>query len=168
MLLEAAAAGVEIANAVAAPGVEPAAGGCRADADGPHPRALAVAALIAILTNEPARLGAELAHRALIAERDRLATGGRRPWFSTRPGSRRPPGRLWAERYDELRPLLDASIAQAPATGDSGRLAIGWPSAAGSPSDSVISPQPRWTLEPPRRLGARLRRSTEYSTVASS
>jgi DNA-binding CsgD family transcriptional regulator len=32
---------------------------------------------------------------------------------------------LWAERYAQVRPLLDASITQARITGDSGRLAIG-------------------------------------------
>jgi len=32
---------------------------------------------------------------------------------------------LWAERYAQVRPLLDASIAQARATGDSARLALG-------------------------------------------
>ena len=32
---------------------------------------------------------------------------------------------LWAERYAQVRPLLDASIAQARATGDGGRLALG-------------------------------------------
>ena len=32
---------------------------------------------------------------------------------------------LWAERYAEVRPLLDASIAQARACGDSSRLAAG-------------------------------------------
>ena len=32
---------------------------------------------------------------------------------------------VWAERYAQVRPLLDASIAQARATGDSGRLALG-------------------------------------------
>ena len=32
---------------------------------------------------------------------------------------------LWTERYAQVRPLLDASIAQARATGDSGRLAVG-------------------------------------------
>ena len=129
VLLEAAAAGVEIANAVVAPGVDArrraVRGRADADASSP-PELLAVAALIAILTNEPASVGAELAHRALIAERDRLATGGRRPWFSYATWFAQATGSLlWAERYDELRPLLDESIAQAPATGDSGRLAIG-------------------------------------------
>jgi len=32
---------------------------------------------------------------------------------------------LWAERYEEVRPLLDTSIAEARATGDCGRLAVG-------------------------------------------
>jgi DNA-binding CsgD family transcriptional regulator len=82
--------------------------------------------LIAILTNEPARVGADLAHRALTAERDRLPAESRRPWFSYATWFAQATGSLlWAERYDELRPLLDESIGRAPATGDSGRLAIG-------------------------------------------
>ena len=55
---------------------------------------------------------------------------------------------LWAERYDELRlcSMRRSPRRRRPATAAGSRS--GWPSAAGSPSDSVISPQPRWTLEP--------------------
>ena len=97
-----------------------------ADDPAAPPELLAAAAFISVLTNEPAEVGAELASRALLAGQ------------STPPGS---DGQavvlvrnvvlaatlslLWAERYAQVRPLLDASIAQARATGDSGRLAIG-------------------------------------------
>ena len=87
---------------------------------------LAVAAFTSVLTNEPAEVGAGLANRALLAEPTALAGSGGRPrfafatWFSLTTFSL-----LWAERYDQLRPLLDASIAQARVTGDSSRLAVG-------------------------------------------
>ena len=49
-----------------------------------------------------------------------------RPWFSFATWfSQATFSLLWAERYAQVRPLLDASIAQARATGDSSRLAIG-------------------------------------------
>ena len=48
------------------------------------------------------------------------------PWFSfTTWFSLTTFSLLWAERYAEVRPLLDASIAQARVTGDSSRLAVG-------------------------------------------
>jgi DNA-binding CsgD family transcriptional regulator len=94
----------------------------------PSPRELplAVAAFTSILTNEPAEVGAELATRALLAGGS--APGGSRgkPWFSFATWfSLTTFSLLWAERYAQLRPLLDASIAEARATGDSSRLAVG-------------------------------------------
>ena len=88
---------------------------------------LAAAAFISVLANEPAEVGAELASRALRAgdSATRAArTAGRwvssTGWFSQSAFTL-----LWSERYAQLRPLLDASIAQARATGDSTRLAMG-------------------------------------------
>jgi DNA-binding CsgD family transcriptional regulator len=87
---------------------------------------LAVAAFISVLANEPAEGAAELASRALQAG-DTASRGsfGRQwvsstGWFSASAYTL-----LWSERYAELRPLLDVSIAQARATGDSMRLAMG-------------------------------------------
>jgi DNA-binding CsgD family transcriptional regulator len=87
---------------------------------------LAVAAFTSVLTNEPAEVGAELATRALLAG-DSAPGGSRgRPWFSFATWfSLATFSLLWAERYAQLRPLLDSSIAQARATGDSSRLAVG-------------------------------------------
>jgi DNA-binding CsgD family transcriptional regulator/tetratricopeptide (TPR) repeat protein len=87
---------------------------------------LAVAAFTSILTNEPAEVGAELATRALLAGGSDPGGSRGRPWFSfTTWFSLATFSLLWAERYAQLRPLLDASIAQARATGDSSRLAVG-------------------------------------------
>jgi DNA-binding CsgD family transcriptional regulator len=87
---------------------------------------LAAAAFISVLANEPAEGAAELASRALLAG-DSAPRGafGRQwvssiGWFSSSAFTL-----LWSERYTQLRPLLDASIAQARATGDSTRLAMG-------------------------------------------
>src|SRR6266550_6742878 len=89
---------------------------------------LAVAAFTSILTNEPAEVGAELATRALLAGGSAPELGGSRgrPWFSFATWfSLTTFSLLWAERYAQLQPLLDASIAPARATGDSSRLAVG-------------------------------------------
>jgi DNA-binding CsgD family transcriptional regulator/tetratricopeptide (TPR) repeat protein len=88
---------------------------------------LAVAAFTSVLTNEPADVGAELATRALLAGGSELGgTGGGRPWFSFATWfSLTTFALLWTERYAQLQPLLDASIARARATGDSSRLAVG-------------------------------------------
>ena len=99
---------------------------------------LAAAAFISVLTNEPAEVGAELASRALLAG-ERTPPGAGRPWFSLASWfSRTTLSLLWAERYVQVRPLLDASIAQARVTGDSGRLAVGLATAGGSRSDAAI------------------------------
>jgi DNA-binding CsgD family transcriptional regulator len=87
---------------------------------------LAVAAFTSVLTNEPAEVGADLASRALLADENRPAGSEGRPWFSFATWfSLTTFSLLWAERFAQLRPLLDASIAQARATGDSSRLAVG-------------------------------------------
>jgi DNA-binding CsgD family transcriptional regulator len=129
VLLDAVAAGVELVNALPASAV---AGRRRAareraetDASAP-PELLAVAAFIAVVTNEPAVVGAELGLRALTAGREVLAKAPRGPWFSHATWfAQTAVSLLVAERHDELRPLLDESIAQARASGDSGTLAIG-------------------------------------------
>lgn len=90
------------------------------------PELLAVAAFTSILTNEPAGVGAALATRALTAGAGAPPGSAGRPWFSFATWfSQATLSLLWAERYAQVRPLLDASIAKARATGDSGRLALG-------------------------------------------
>ncbi len=90
------------------------------------PESLAAAAFVSVLTNEPAEVGAELASRALVAGGRAPEGSGDRPWSSI-PGwfSQSTFTLLWVERYAQVRPLLDASIAQARTTGDSSRLAMG-------------------------------------------
>ena len=97
-----------------------------ADDPAAPPELLAAAAFISVLENEPAEGAAELASRALQAG-DNAPRGsiGRQwvsslGWFGASAFTL-----LWSERYAQLRPLLDASIAQARATGDSSRLATG-------------------------------------------
>src|SRR6266498_2361091 len=90
------------------------------------PELLAAAALISILANEPAGVGADLATKALMAGEGAPSGSEARPWFSFATWfSQATLSLLWAERYAEVRPLLDASIAQARATGDGSRLAVG-------------------------------------------
>ena len=85
-----------------------------------------MAAFTAVLTNQPAPAGVALARRALAAGRDVLPDRTDRPWFSYATWfSQTTVSLLWAEEYDEVRPLLDASIAKARASGDSGRLSVG-------------------------------------------
>lgn len=87
---------------------------------------LAVAGFTSIFVNEPAGVGADFATRALQAGRGAPPSREGEPWFSSAVWFQQATlTLLWAERYDEVRPLLDASIAQARITGDSGRLAIG-------------------------------------------
>ena len=89
------------------------------------PELLAVAAYISVLTNEPADIGADFASRALLAA-DSSPAGSDRPWFSFATWfSQATFSLLWAERYAELGPLLDTSIAQGRLIGDSSRLAMG-------------------------------------------
>jgi DNA-binding CsgD family transcriptional regulator len=87
---------------------------------------LAVAGFTSILTNEPAGVGADFATRALLAGGGAPPRPDGEPWFSFVTWfSQATLSLLWAERYAQVRPLLDASIAQARITGDSGRLALG-------------------------------------------
>jgi DNA-binding CsgD family transcriptional regulator len=129
VLLDAVAAGVELVNAVPAS----AAGGRRraareravSDASAP-PELLAVAALIAMVCNEPAAACRELALRALAAGREVLARTPRRRWLTHATWfAQTAVSLLAAEGHDELRPLIDESIAQARVNGDSSMLAIG-------------------------------------------
>ena len=129
VLLDAVAAGVELVNAVPASAIAGRQKAARAraetDASAP-PELLAVAAFIATVTDEPATAGAELAIRSLTAGREVLARVPRRPWFSQANWfGQTAVTLLVAERYDQLRPLLDETIAEARASGDSGMLAIG-------------------------------------------
>jgi DNA-binding CsgD family transcriptional regulator len=90
------------------------------------PELLATAAFISVLTNEPAEVGANLAARALRAGGTAPPQSGIPPWFAFATWfSQATLSLLWAERYAQVRPLLDASIAQARACGDGGRLAVG-------------------------------------------
>jgi DNA-binding CsgD family transcriptional regulator len=129
VLLDAVAAGVELVNAVPAAGASSRRRLARERAE-TDPRAppelLAVAAFTAVVTNEPAAVGAQLALRALAAGREVLEEVPRRPWLSyTTWFAQTGVALLVSDRYDDLRPLLDESIAQARTSGDSGTLAIG-------------------------------------------
>jgi DNA-binding CsgD family transcriptional regulator/tetratricopeptide (TPR) repeat protein len=99
----------------------------RATADSAAPpEVLAAAAFVSVLTNERAELGAELANRALRAGGTAPPQSGIPPWFVFASWfSQMTFSLLWAERYAEVRPLLDVSVAQARVTGDGARLAVG-------------------------------------------
>jgi DNA-binding CsgD family transcriptional regulator len=129
LALEAAAVGAALNDPLAAPSVALRGETLRARAVGDPaapPELLAAAAFISVLTNEPAEVGADLADRALRAGGTAPPTSGMPPWFAfTTWFSYALISLLWAERYAQVRPLLDASIAEARATGDSSRLAIG-------------------------------------------
>jgi DNA-binding CsgD family transcriptional regulator len=73
--------------------------------------ALAVAAYVAALANEPAEQAAELARRAIAAGPRALPDPGEPPWFLHATIAL-----FWAERYDEAQALLDATVAEARAT----------------------------------------------------
>jgi DNA-binding CsgD family transcriptional regulator len=89
------------------------------------PELVAAASQISALMNEPAEVCAELATRALRAGASAPTGSSARPWFLRNMVFAATLTLLWAERYAQVRPLLDASIAQARATGDSARLALG-------------------------------------------
>jgi tetratricopeptide (TPR) repeat protein len=89
------------------------------------PELVAAASQISALMNEPAEVCAELATRALQAEGSAPAGSIGRPWFLRNMVFAATLTLLWTERYAQVRPLLDAAIAQARATGDSARLALG-------------------------------------------
>ena len=129
VLLEAAAVGVGMIDGATAPAIMRRRQVARERAEhdpAAPPELLAVAAFTAVLTNEPAEAGAALARRAIAAGRDALPDRTDRPWFSYATWfSQTTVSLLWAEQYDDVRPLLDASIAKARASGDSGRLSVG-------------------------------------------
>jgi DNA-binding CsgD family transcriptional regulator len=129
LALEAAAVGAALNDPLAAPSValrrETLLARAAGDPPAP-PELLGAAAFISVLTNEPAKVGADLAARALRAGGTAPPTSGIPPWFAfTTWFGQATISLLWAERYAQVRPLLDASIAQARATGDSSRLASG-------------------------------------------
>jgi DNA-binding CsgD family transcriptional regulator len=129
VLLDAVAVGVELVNAV--PGIAVAGrrrtARERAETDSSAPpELLAVAAFTAMVSNEPAAAGARLAHASLTAGREVLATVPRRRWLTHATWfAQTAVSLLVAERPDELRPLVDESIAEARVNGDSSLLAIG-------------------------------------------
>jgi len=99
----------------------------RAASDGTAPpEFVAAASFISVLMNQPAGVAAGLATRALLAGGDAPSGSDGKPWFPFATWfSEATFTLLWAERYAQVQPLLDASIAQARITGDSGRLALG-------------------------------------------
>ena len=126
--LEAAAVVAGMSDPATAPSVAARRGALRkrlADDHAAPPELLAVGSFISVLTNEPAEVGAELATRALLPGDSTPRDLNDRPWFSSATFARATLSLLWAERYAEVRPLLDASIARARVTGDSGRLSVG-------------------------------------------
>src|SRR5262249_38683421 len=70
-----------------------------------------------------AEVGAGLATRALARASATPGPDGR-PVLSSALTERTTFALLWTERYDPVGPLVDASIAEARVTGDSGRLAV--------------------------------------------
>ena len=127
--LEAATVGVGIIDVATAPAMarrRDAVLERAADDRAAPPELLAVAAFASVITNRPADAAAELAERALAAGRDALSGATDRPWYAHATWfSQTTVSLLWAERYEQVVPLLDASIAQARATGDSGRFTVG-------------------------------------------
>jgi DNA-binding CsgD family transcriptional regulator len=129
VLLDAVAVGVELVNAV--PGTAVAgrrrAARERAEADpSAPPELLAVAAFSAVVDNEPAAAGARLARASLTAGREVLARVPRRRWLTHATWfAQTAVSLIVAERWDEVRPLFDESIAEARVNGDSSLLAIG-------------------------------------------
>ena len=86
----------------------------RAEDDTPVPaELLGAAAFSSVLANEPAEVGAALATRALHAAGEKpSASLVARTTFTL----------LVAERFEQVRPVIDDSIVQARRAGDSGRL----------------------------------------------
>jgi DNA-binding CsgD family transcriptional regulator len=129
LALEAAAVGAALNDPLAAPSVARRGETLLARAAGDPaapPELVAAAAFISVLTNKPAKVGADLAARALRVGGTAPPTSGIPPWFAfTTWFGQATISLVWAERYAQARPLLDASIAQARATGDSSRLSAG-------------------------------------------
>jgi DNA-binding CsgD family transcriptional regulator len=97
----------------------------RAAADQTAPPELcAVASYISVLMNQPSDVGAGLATRALARASTAPGPGGL-PIPSSALTERATFALLWAERYAQVEPLVDASIAEARVAGDGGRLAVG-------------------------------------------
>lgn len=91
----------------------------------PPPELLAVAGWTSALVNEPAEFGADLATRALASGAGVARGSDGRPCYSSATWFTQATFTLlWVERYAQLGPFLDDSIAQARAAGDSSRLAI--------------------------------------------
>jgi DNA-binding CsgD family transcriptional regulator len=87
----------------------------RVDRDAPESaELLSVAAFIAALTNEPASDVAELASRSLAVDSD----------YASGTFARATLALVWAERFGEVRPLLDTAIERARSAGDGGRLSV--------------------------------------------
>jgi DNA-binding CsgD family transcriptional regulator len=112
LMLEAMAVACGLLEATTAPSVADRAGALLVLAtERSVPRfALAVAAYVAALANEPAEQAAELAHRAIAAGARPLPEPGEPPWFPIAMIAL-----FWAERYDEAQVLLDAAVAEARA-----------------------------------------------------
>jgi DNA-binding CsgD family transcriptional regulator len=127
--LEAVTVGVGIIDVATAPGMARRRDAVREHASGERsapPELLAVAGFASVLTNEPAAVAAELATRAIAAGREALAGETDRPWYANATWfSQTTVSLVWTERYEQVQPLLDASIARARATGDSGRFTVG-------------------------------------------
>jgi DNA-binding CsgD family transcriptional regulator len=127
LLLEAAAVVAGMTDAATAPSVAARREALRERAAGDlaaPPELLAVGSLISMSTNEPAEVCADLATRALQAGGGATPGSAGTAWFTESTFARATLALLCAERYAQVRPLLDASIAQARATGDGGRLAV--------------------------------------------
>jgi DNA-binding CsgD family transcriptional regulator len=82
------------------------------DADAPR-EVLAVAALRAVESNEPAEVGVALARRAFAAGPRPVPAPTDLPWF-VQAGI----ALVWADALDEAQDRLDAGVAEARATGD--------------------------------------------------
>ena len=81
----------------------------------PSREVLALAADIAVRSNEPADIGADLAHRSLRAEPDPLVTAVGAPAITVLPAVA---ALLFSEHYEEFGPLINTAIAGARSTGD--------------------------------------------------
>jgi DNA-binding CsgD family transcriptional regulator len=93
--------------------------------EAPPPELLAVAGWTSALVNERAEVGADLAIRALASGAGTSPGFHGRPCYSSAAWFTQATFTLlWVERYAQLGPYLDDSIAQARAVGDSSRLAI--------------------------------------------
>lgn len=76
---------------------------------------LALAGVLAVMTNEPAKVAADLARRSLHVEPDPLPGPGAPPWL---PLIQVVITLLWSECYDELEPVLDAAVGEARNAGN--------------------------------------------------